>query len=169
MPTITALSPAWVMAEPPAPVMKTAGAESEHIMSSPLTLLMATGAAAFFVIANWIMKQYAGTALPLVIPAAAIALACGAVLEIEALKLNRLGHMIVLIVAIEVAATFALSIFMFGEAYSSSELVGVAVIGLGVLILTSAASVSPERVSELETVRQHIVKVKQESRQARDF
>jgi hypothetical protein len=47
--------------------------------------------------------------------------------------------------------------------------VGVAVIGLGVLILTSAASVSQESVSELETVRQHIVKVKQETRQPRDF
>jgi uncharacterized membrane protein len=128
---------------------------------------MAAGAATFFVIANWIMKEYASAALPLVIPAAAMALACGAIMEVEALKLNRLGHMIVLIVAIEVAATFALSVFMFGETYSARELMGVAVIALGILILSSAANVRKAEVSELETVRLHIAKVKQENRQSR--
>jgi multidrug transporter EmrE-like cation transporter len=125
---------------------------------------MAAGAATFFVIANWIMKEYASAALPLVIPAAAMALACGAIMETEALKLNRLGHMIALIVAIEVAATFVLSVFVFGETYSASEIVGVAVIGLGILILSSAASAQKDKVSELETVRQLIAKVKQDSR-----
>jgi multidrug transporter EmrE-like cation transporter len=138
-------------------------------MSSPLTLLLAGGAATFFVSANWIMKEYASAALPLVIPAAAIALACGAVMKVEALKLNRLGHMIMLIVAIEVAATFALSVFMFGESYSPRELIGVAVIGVGVLILSSAASAQKEKVSELETLRLHIAKVKQEGAQPRDL
>ncbi len=134
------------------------------MMSSPVTFLLAAGAAVSFVIANWIMKEYASAALPLVIPAAAMALACGAVMEVEVLKLNRLGHIIVLIVAIEVAATFALSVFIFGEAYSTRELAGVAVIGLGILILSSAASAQEDKVSELETVRQHIAKVKQDSR-----
>jgi multidrug transporter EmrE-like cation transporter len=138
-------------------------------MSSPVSFLLAAGAAICFVIANWIMKEYASAALPLVIPAAAIALACGAVMEIEVLKLNRLGHMIVLIVAIEVAATFALSVFMFGESYSPRELMGVAVIGFGILILSSAASAQKTEVSELETVRLHIAKVKRESRQPRDL
>jgi drug/metabolite transporter (DMT)-like permease len=138
-------------------------------MSSPLTLLLAGGAATFFVIANWIMKEYASAALPLVIPAAAMALACGAVMEVEALKLNRLGHMIMLIVAIEVAATFALSVFLLGESYSPRELIGVAVIGFGVLILSSAASAQKGKVSELETLRLHIAKVKQEGPQPRDL
>jgi drug/metabolite transporter (DMT)-like permease len=138
-------------------------------MSSPLTLLLAGGAATFFVIANWIMKEYASAALPLVIPAAAMALACGAVMEVEALKLNRLGHMIMLIVAIEVAATFALSVFMFGESYSPRELIGVAVIGFGVLLVSSAASAQKGKVSELESLRLHIAKVKQEGSQPRDL
>jgi small multidrug resistance pump len=144
------------------------GAESGHIMSSLLTFLLAAGAATFFVIANWIMKEFASAALPLVIPAAAMALACGAIMEVEALKLNRLGHMIVLIVAIEVAATFALSVFMFGESYSLRELMGVAVIALGILILSSAANVPNAKAGELEAVRLHIAKAKQESSQTRD-
>jgi drug/metabolite transporter (DMT)-like permease len=137
-------------------------------MSSPLTLLLAGGAATFFVIANWIMKEYASAALPLVIPAAAMALALGAVMETEALKLNRLGHIIVLIVAVEVAATFALSIFMFGETYGAREIIGVAVIGLGILILSSAATAQKEEASELEAVRQHIAKVTRADRQSTD-
>jgi small multidrug resistance pump len=137
-------------------------------MSSPLTLLLAGGAATFFVIANWIMKEYASAALPLVIPAAAMALALGAVMEIEALKLNRLGHIIVLIVAVEVAATFALSIFLFGESYTAREIVGVAVIGLGVLILSSAATVQKQEIGELETVRQHIARVMQTERHSKE-
>lgn len=137
-------------------------------MSSPLTLLLAGGAATFFVIANWIMKEYASAALPLVIPAAAMALALGAVMETEALKLNRLGHIIVLIVAVEVAATFVLSIFMFGESYSAREILGVAVIGLGILLLSSASTAQKEEASELETVQQHISRITQSERQRKD-
>lgn len=138
-------------------------------MSSPLTLLLAGGAATFFVIANWIMKEYASAALPLVIPAAAIVLALGAVMETEALKLNRLGHIIVLILAFEIAGTVALSILIFGESYNAREILGVTVIGLGILIISSAASARTEETGEFDTVRQHIANVRQTEHQHKDL
>lgn len=123
------------------------------------TLLLATGAATFFVGANWIMKEYAYAALPLVIPAAAMALACGAAMELEILKSNRLGQTVILIFVFEIAVTFAMSIMMFGEQYSFREIIGLAVIALGMVILCWSASGKDQPTGKLEAARLHIVMV----------
>jgi small multidrug resistance pump len=107
----------------------------ETIMSNALTVLFAACAAALFVAANWIMKEFAHAALPLVIPAAALALAAGALFETALLRAARLGQIVVLIVGLELAFTVLLAIIALGESYSWREVVGLAFVIFGIVLL----------------------------------
>lgn len=109
-------------------------------MSALLTIFLATGAAFFYMAASWAMKAWGGTSLVLLVPAVLVILAIGAVFEIEVLKFARLGHVIVMVLAIEMLMTFVVSTMVIGETYTPREVTGIAIVVAGLMMLNWPAS-----------------------------
>lgn len=115
-------------------------------MSSLATLMLASGAAFFYVAASWIMKEWGTSSLLVLIPTVLVTLTIGVWCEIEVLKFSRLGHIIVLILAVELVMTFFVSTALLGESYSPREILAVMVIASGIGLMSwtpSTASDTP--------------------------
>ncbi|MEM6933484.1 MAG: hypothetical protein AAF526_07820, partial [Pseudomonadota bacterium] len=97
-------------------------------LTMPVFILASAG---FYSIAMIAMKFWGqGPAVWLGLLIAAMFLG-GAVMEIEALKIERLGMIYVLILGAEVIIIAAASYWLFGENFSSRELAGAALILVG--------------------------------------
>ncbi len=115
-------------------------------MSSLATLMLASGAAFFYMAASWIMKEWGSSSLVFLIPAVLATLAVGAWFEIEVLKFSRLGHIIILILAVELVMTFFVATAVLGESYSRREIIAVMVIASGIGILSWTPSTASDTV-----------------------
>ncbi len=104
-------------------------------MSPMITLLLASGAAFFYMAASWIMKAWGGSTYLVLIPAVILTLSAAAWFEIEVLRTTRLGHVIILILAIEFLMTFLVAVWFLGEQYTMRELAGAAIILFGIAML----------------------------------
>ena len=104
-------------------------------MSPMITILLASGAAFFYMSASWIMKAWGGSTYLILIPAVLVTLAAGALFETEVLRTSRLGHIIILILAIEFLMTFVVAIWLLGENYTPREMAGAAVVLVGIAML----------------------------------
>ncbi len=104
-------------------------------MSPLMTVLLASGAAFFYMSASWIMKAWGGSTYLVLIPAVILTLSTAAWFEIEVLRTTRLGHVIILILAIEFLMTFVVAIWFLGEKYTPREMAGAAIVLVGIAML----------------------------------
>lgn len=109
-------------------------------MSPLLTILFASGAAFFYMAASWIMKAWGASPYLVLAPIVLITLAAGAWFETEVLRGSRLGHIIVLVLAIEYLMTFFVAVTFLGEGYSLREVTGAVVVFAGIALLSLAPS-----------------------------
>lgn len=108
---------------------------SERHMSQMITILLASGAAFFYMSASWIMKAWGGSTYLVLIPAVLVTLSAGAWFETEVLRTSRLGHIIILVLAIEFLMTFLVAVWFLGEQYTIREMTGAAVVIVGIAML----------------------------------
>lgn len=104
-------------------------------MSQMITILLASGAAFFYMAASWIMKAWGGSTYLVLIPAVLMTLSAGAWFETEVLRTSRLGHIIILVLAIEFLMTFLVAIWILGEQYTMREMTGAAIVIVGIAML----------------------------------
>jgi multidrug transporter EmrE-like cation transporter len=122
-------------------------------MMTPSTTIALTALAAFFFMAaSWLMKTWAQSHLFWSMPVIFILVAAAVWLEIEVLRATRMGHVVVLMLAIELVLTFAVAYFFLGETYSVREIAGVAVILLGMIVLSSGSSDAGTATAERNTI-----------------
>lgn len=99
------------------------------------------GSAAFYVVTMIMMKHWpsGGGAAAMIIAAALIVCAFGAAaaFEIAALRLARLGVVYCAILGIEALLIAGVSVFQFGESYTTREIFGGAMIVAGVAVASS--------------------------------
>lgn len=113
-------------------------------MSSLATLMLASGAAFFYMAASWIMKEWGSSSLLVLIPVVLATLAVGVWFEIEVLKFSRLGHIIILILAVELVMTFFVATAVLGESYTRREIIAVMIIASGIGILSWTPSTASD-------------------------
>lgn len=117
-------------------------------MSMVFTLGLALMAAASYLGAALVLKQW--SVLPVWIATALVAmcLAAACVFELMALQRARFAEVVVLIIALEVGFALVVSHRMFSEAYGMRELLGLGLLVMGVFVLlTGQAPASGERVA----------------------
>ncbi len=107
-------------------------------MSPLITILFASGAAFFYMAASWIMKAWGGSPYLVLIPAVLLTLSFGAWFETEVLRTTRLGHVIILVLAIEFLMTFVVAVGVLGEQYTLREVGGAIIILAGIAMLCLA-------------------------------
>jgi drug/metabolite transporter (DMT)-like permease len=122
-------------------------------MKAMSTIALATGAAFFYMAASWMMKEWGASSLFVVVPAVLLTLAVGVFFEIEVLKVARLGHVIVLVLAIELVMTFLIATTVLGESYSPREMLAVAVIAFGIGLLSWRADAPASSTAQIPAVR----------------
>jgi drug/metabolite transporter (DMT)-like permease len=105
-------------------------------MSPFLTILFASGATFFYMSASWIMKAWGASPYLVLVPAVMLTLAAGAWFETEIFRSSRLGHIIVLVLALEFLMTFFVAIAVLGEEYSLREIGGALVVFAGIALLS---------------------------------
>lgn len=105
-------------------------------MSYALTLMLAAIAAMFYVGATYVLKIWnqLPPAVAMFSALALLSLACLA--ELEVLRRARFGDVVVLVIAFEVTLALVVSHLVLSEVYTGRDLVGLAVIALGLGILT---------------------------------
>ena len=115
-----------------------------------MMFLLALGSAVFYVAATFVMKYWgslgAASALLLIV----ITLGVAVLLEVIALREAKLGYLYVVILGIECVLAMAAACWILRESYSPQELMGVAliVVGLAVLHLPQGAG-SDEQPAEI--------------------
>lgn len=108
---------------------------------SPLTTIILTTLAAFlFMAASWVMKTLSQGQMVWTMPLIFLLLGLAAWVEIEVLRATRMGHVMVMMLAIELLLTFAVACFFLNEKYTTQEFAGVAVILIGMIVLTAGQS-----------------------------
>jgi uncharacterized membrane protein len=112
-------------------------------MSTILVIGLSVGSAFFFMAASWAMKVLGAAPLLYSLPLVFLLLGLGGWLEIEVLKATRLGYVMVLMLSLELLMTFGVACAVLGERYTYREIVGVAVI-LGGMILLSTGKPSAQ-------------------------
>ncbi|MGL4487967.1 MAG: hypothetical protein ACRCU5_00795, partial [Rhizobiaceae bacterium] len=95
-------------------------------------------AAFFFMAATWVMKTLSQSHMMLTMPLIFVLLALAVWLEIEVLRATRMGHVIVMMLSIELLMTFAVACFFLREHYTTREFIGIGVILFGMLMLNSS-------------------------------
>lgn len=106
-------------------------------MTAPILVTLCLVSASFYVAATLVLKFGSGLPFLLLLAPVFCALGLAAWFESLALPSARLGIVLLLILAFEVVLTAGVS-FALGEAYRPSELLGMATILLGIVILFSA-------------------------------
>jgi multidrug transporter EmrE-like cation transporter len=109
-------------------------------MSPVMTIALTTLAAFLFMAASWVMKTLSQGHMFWTLPLIFLLLGLAAWVEIEVLRATRMGHVMVMMLAIELLLTFAVACFFLGETYSAQEFAGVAVILFGMIVLTLGSS-----------------------------
>ncbi|WP_426230425.1 hypothetical protein [Pararhizobium sp. DWP3-4] len=104
-------------------------------MDTLISVALITGAGFCFMLANLVMKTMGGTPFYVLYPAITITFAAGAYFEVEALKQAQLGYAITFILGCELLLSLAIAILFLGEAYSASNLVGIALVVIGIALL----------------------------------
>ena len=116
-------------------------------MSPVTTILLTTLAAFLFMAASWVMKSLSQSQMLWTMPLIFLLLGLAAWVEIEVLRATRMGHVMVMMLAIELLLTFAVACFFLNEKYTVQEFAGVAVILFGMVVLTSGSSNSDSTTS----------------------
>ncbi len=92
---------------------------------------LSLGSAVFYTGSMAAMKLWTQTHSGLLLLVIALTIICGTCLEIMALRVERLGMIYVTILACEVGLIALLSAFLFGESFSTREMVGCLLIVVG--------------------------------------
>ncbi len=122
-------------------------------MSPATTIALTALAAFFFMAASWVMKTWAQSHLLWTMPLIFLLVGLAVWLEIEVLRATRMGHVVVLMLAIELVLTFTVAYFILGETYSTREFAGVAVILLGMIVLSSGEQRSAEAPADSREIQ----------------
>lgn len=109
-------------------------------MSPITTIVLTTLAATLFMAASWVMKTLSQGQMLWTMPLIFLLLGLAAWVEIEVLRATRMGHVMVMMLAIELLLTFAVACFFLKEKYNAQEFAGVAVILIGMIVLTVGQS-----------------------------
>ncbi len=109
-------------------------------MSPLTTIILTTLAATLFMAASWVMKTLSQGQMLWTMPLIFLLLGLAAWVEIEVLRATRMGHVMVMMLAIELLLTFAVACFFLNEKYNAQEFAGVAVILIGMIVLTAGQS-----------------------------
>jgi uncharacterized membrane protein len=109
-------------------------------MSPITTIVLTTLAATLFMAASWVMKTLSQGQMLWTMPLIFLLLGLAAWVEIEVLRATRMGHVMVMMLAIELLLTFAVACFFLKEKYTAQEFAGVAVILIGMIVLTAGQS-----------------------------
>jgi uncharacterized membrane protein len=109
-------------------------------MSPLTTIVLTTLAATLFMAASWVMKTLSQGQMLWTMPLIFLLLGLAAWVEIEVLRATRMGHVMVMMLAIELLLTFAVACFFLKEKYTAQEFAGVAVILIGMIVLTAGQS-----------------------------
>jgi multidrug transporter EmrE-like cation transporter len=129
---------------------------------SPVTTIVLTTLAAFlFMAASWVMKTLSQSYMLLSIPLIFLIMGLAVWVEIEVLRATRMGHVLVMMLAIELLMTFAVACFFLKERYTLTEFTGVAVILFGMVVLTSGKSNSEVNTAETQEPRTTTILPKQ--------
>lgn len=108
-------------------------------MSPLFTLLFAAGAAIFYMAASWIMKAWGASPYLVLAPVVIATLAAGAWFETGVRQWSRLGHIVVLVLAIEFLATFFVAVAILGASHTMREFAGAMVVFTGIALLSMPA------------------------------
>ncbi len=102
--------------------------------------LLVLGSGFFLMLANVSMKFVDKLSLPLVAVLVLITGGIGAFLEIEALRLGKLGTTVTLVVASEILLSLVVAQFFVRERFSMVEMLGILMVIGGVALLGSGKS-----------------------------
>ena len=116
-------------------------------MLSAYSLTLAFGAGFCFMLAN-IGTKFTSHYSPLICLPIIFALAViGILMQIEALKSVRLGHIVVIVIATEVLLSMIFAWVFFAETYTMREGAGIALVIVGVSILALGDSAGPAQAT----------------------
>lgn len=99
-----------------------------------LIVLLSLGSAACYVLATIIMKRWGAIGNVEAVVLVTVALAAAVFLETEALRQARLGHVLIVILGFETCLALLCAWFLLREAYAPHEVLGLALIILGVAV-----------------------------------
>lgn len=130
-------------------------------MSPITTIVLTTLAAFFFMAATWVMKTWSQTHMVWTMPIIFLLMALAVWVEIEVLRATRMGHVIVIMLALELLMTFAVACFILGEQYTAKEFIGVGVILAGMMMLSQGGETSDLTLTESKKTNVNTVLPKQ--------
>lgn len=124
---------------------------------TPVTTIALTTLAAFlFMSASWVMKTLSQGQMVWTMPLIFLLLGLAAWVEIEVLRATRMGHVMVMMLAIELLFTFAVACFFLGEQYNAREFGGVAIIVIGMVMLSVGKTpAAPQIVTQMPSPTHH--------------
>lgn len=108
-------------------------------MSPITTALFGSGAAALYVVANWVLKPLGGSPYLVLIPLAAATMLASAWIESSAQHRPRFGPILTLVIALEVSMAVVAAILSVTDIYPSREIVGAIVAFAGLALLGTRA------------------------------
>ncbi|MGB8815378.1 MAG: hypothetical protein WCC57_19545 [Paracoccaceae bacterium] len=121
-------------------------------MQTLLTFFMASMVGALYFSAAVVLK-YAAQLPPwgaVVAAVALLALAC--LIEVEVLRRARFGEMVILTIAFEVTLTVVFSRLALAEAFSPRDMAGIALLGLGLVLLLLGGEHAPNATQTVALV-----------------
>lgn len=105
-----------------------------------MVIILTFLAAAFYVLAAYLMKLWQAIPWFLAAPGILFALSLAAVIEVEALRTGRLGSTFLFILGFEVMLTVVCALLVFGESYTLREIAGLMVMVGGMAIVAWPAT-----------------------------
>lgn len=100
-----------------------------------MVIILTFMAAAFYVLAAYLMKLWQAIPWFVAAPGILFALSLAAMIEVEALRTGRLGSTFLFILGFEVMLTVVCALVVFGESYSLREIAGLLVMVGGMAIV----------------------------------